>query len=224
MLGLCTGTPAPRITQTAPEALVIETGGHKSTVPEPGWFDRNKKGFEDWWRAMRLYLKANRIIGAEDKVIAVLSRFHGGTAGAFTQQKLDEIEEQDNTPSWDAFEAEIKLIYQDKTREANAEWHIETFTQGWKHITDFLIKFMALVAKAQTDDQHAIFLLKKNFNREIIRAILAYPPKKAPQMLEQWKVAIRAVGQGYKWTSIQYDYQTGSGITYGGIGKPIEIG
>ena len=103
----------------------METGEHKSTVPEPGWFDGNRKGFKDWWRAMRLYLKANRITGAEDKVTAVLSRFRRGTAGAFAQQKLDEIEEQDDTPSWDAFKAEIKLIYQDKTREANAEWHIE---------------------------------------------------------------------------------------------------
>jgi len=74
----------------------------------------------------------NRITGAEDKVTAVLSRFCGGTARAFAQQKLDEIEEQDNTLSWDAFEAEIKLIYQDKTREANAEWCIKMFTQGQK--------------------------------------------------------------------------------------------
>jgi len=44
---------------------------------------------------------------------------------------------------------------------------------------------MALAAKAQTDDQHAIFLLKKNVNREIIKAILAYPPKEALQTLEQ---------------------------------------
>jgi len=70
---------------------------------------------------MKLYLRANRITGAKDKVTAVLSRFCGGTAGVFAQQKLDEIDEQDNTPSWDAFEAEIKLVYQDKTRKANAE-------------------------------------------------------------------------------------------------------
>ena len=104
MSGLRTGAPAPRITQTAPEAPTMEMGGHKSTVPEPGWFDGNRRGFEDWWRAMRLYLKANRITGAEDKVTAVLSRFRGGTVGAFAQQKLDEIEEQDNIPSWDAFD------------------------------------------------------------------------------------------------------------------------
>jgi len=81
MSGPCTGTPAPRTTQTAPETPVMETGGHKSMVLEPGWFDGNKKGFEDWWRAMKLYLRANRITEAEDKVTVVLSRFRRGTAG-----------------------------------------------------------------------------------------------------------------------------------------------
>jgi len=70
---------------------------------------------------------------------------------------------------------------------------------------DFLIEFMALASKAQTDDQHTIFLLKKNVNREIIRAIVVYPPTQAPKSLEQWKVAIIVVGQGYKWTNIHYD-------------------
>jgi len=83
---------------------------------------------------------------------------------------------------------------------------------------------MALARKAQTDDQHAIFLLKKNVNKEIIRAIITYSPTQAPKSLEQWKVAITVVRQGYKWTNICYDYRTGSGITYGGMGKPIEIG
>jgi len=36
-------------------------------------------------------------------------------------------------------------------------------------------------------------------------------------------VAITTVGQGYEWTNIRYGYKTGSGITYRGIGKPMEI-
>jgi len=70
-------------------------------------------------------------------------------------------------------------------KKADAEWCIETFTQGKKHIVDFLIEFMALTSKAQTDNQHAIFLLKKNINREIIRAIMAYSPTQAPKSLKQ---------------------------------------
>jgi len=37
-------------------------------------------------------------------------------------------------------------------------------------------------------------------------------------------VAITVVEQEYKWANICYNYRTGSGITYEGIGKPIEIG
>ena len=129
----------------------------------------------------------------------------------------------DNTLSWDAFEAELQLVYSNKTKEADAKWCIETFTQGKKHITDFLIEFMALVSKAQIDDQHAIFLLKRNINREIIRAIIAYSPTQILKSLEQQKVAITAVGQEYEWTNIRYDYRIGSGIIYGGMGKPMEI-
>ena len=125
---------------------------------------------------MKLYLRANKVTDTNEKIITVLGRFQEGTAEAFAQQKLNKIDRGDNTPSWDAFKAELQLVYSDKTKEANIEWHIKTFTQGKKHIVDFLIKFMALASKAQTNDQHAIFLLKKNINREIIRAIMVYLP------------------------------------------------
>ena len=36
------------------------------------------------------------------------------------------------------------------------------FQQGKKHITDFMIEFKMLAMKAETDNMHAIFLLKKN--------------------------------------------------------------
>jgi len=37
-------------------------------------------------------------------------------------------------------------------------------------------------------------------------------------------MAIIVVRQGYKWTNIHYNYKTGSGITYGEMGKLMEIG
>jgi len=167
------GTPA-LITRMALVLAPIEVVNHKSIVPEPRWFNRDKKTFEDWWRAMKLYLRANKVTDTNKKIITVLGRFGGETAGTSAQQKLNKIDGGDNTPSWDAFEVELQLVYSDKTKEADAKWCIETFTQGRKHITDFLIEFMALVSKAQTDNQHVIFLLKENINREIIRAIMVY--------------------------------------------------
>ena len=52
--------------------------------------------------------------------------------------------------------------------------------------------------KAETDDMHAIFLLKKNVRADIIKTILGYPLMTAPDTLKEWKVAITLVEQKYE--------------------------
>ena len=52
--------------------------------------------------------------------------------------------------------------------------------------------------KAETNDLHAIFLLKKNIWADIIKTILGYPPMAVLDTLKEWKVAITSVGQGYE--------------------------
>jgi len=44
----------------------------------------------------------------------------------------------------------------------DAKWKIEMFKQGKKNTADFMIEFNTLAMKADTDELHAIFLLKKN--------------------------------------------------------------
>ena len=39
-----------------------------------------------------------------------------------------------------------------------------------------MIEFEALAMKADTNELHAIFLLKKNVRQDIIKTILGYPP------------------------------------------------
>ena len=87
-----------------------------------------------------------------------------------------------------------------------------------------MIEFKALAMKADTDELHTIFLLKKNVQQDIIKTILEYLPIAAPKSLKEWKAAIISVGQKYKSTEGQYDYKTGTGITYGGREQPIDIG
>jgi len=60
-----------------------------------------------------------------------------------------------------------------------------------------MIEFEVLAIKAETDNLHAIFLLKKNIWADIIKTILEYPPMAAPDTLKEWKVAITAIEQGY---------------------------
>ena len=119
---------------------------------------------------------------------------------------------------------EIKTMFSDKSKAADAEWKIETFKQGKQNTADFIIEFKALAMKADTDELHAIFLLKKNVRQDIIKTILGYPPIAMPETLKEWKVAITSVGQGYESTEGRHDYKTSTGITYGSRGQPMDIG
>ena len=92
----------------------------------------------------------------------ILTRLRGGVAGIYTQQKLDELDEKLGTQDWDDFIKELKTTFSDKTKAADAKWKIEMFKQGKKNIANFIIEFEALAMKADTDELHAIFLLKKN--------------------------------------------------------------
>jgi len=82
--------------------------------------------------------------------------------GIYAQKKLDELDEDNYTQDWDAFVKEIKTTFSDKSKAADAEWKIETFKQGKRNMANFIIKFEALAMKADTDELHTIFLLKKN--------------------------------------------------------------
>jgi len=54
------------------------------------------------------------------------------------------------------------MTFSDKSKTVDAEWKIKTFKQGKQNTADFIIDFEALAMKAETDELHAIFLLKKN--------------------------------------------------------------
>ena len=83
-------------------------------------------------------------------------------AGIYAQKKLNELDEELGTQDWEDFVKEIKTTFSNKSKTADAEWKIETFKQGKRNTTDFMIEFEALAMKANTDESHAIFLLRKN--------------------------------------------------------------
>ena len=87
-----------------------------------------------------------------------------------------------------------------------------------------MIEFKALAMKADTNELHTIFLLKKNVQSDIIKTILGYLPIVVLETLKEWKVAIISVGQGYESTEGQNNYKTGTGITYRGQEQPMDIG
>ena len=149
---------------------------------------------------MRLFLKNNRVMETDDRITAILAHLRRGVAGIYTQRKLNELDEETRTQNWEEFVWEIKTTFSDKMKAADAEWKIEIFKQEKKNTADFMIKFDALAMKADTDELHTIFLLKKNVQHNIIKTILGYLLITVPETLKEWKVAIISVGQEYKST------------------------
>ena len=131
-------------------------------VLDPGWFDSDQTKFEDWWRGIRLFLKSNRIMETDNRIMAILAHLRGGVVRIYAQQKLDELDKELGPQDWDDFVKEIQTTFSDKTKAADTKWKIETFKQGKKNTADFIIEFKALAMKVDIDELHAIFLLKKN--------------------------------------------------------------
>ena len=75
-----------------------------------------------------------------------------------------------------------------------------------------------------TDELHAIFLLKKNTQQDIVKTILEYAPIAMPETLKEWKVAIMSVGQEYESMEECHNYKTSTGTIYGGRRQPMDIG
>jgi len=163
----------------------VQVGLPKNMVLDPGWFDSDWSKFEDWWREIRLFLKSNRVNRTDDRITAILACLRGGVAGIYTQKKLDELDKDNDTQDWDDFVKELKTTFSDKSKAADAEWKIETFKQGKQNTADFIIEFEALAMKADTDELHAIFLLKKNVQQDIIKMILEYPLMAIPETLKE---------------------------------------
>ena len=76
-------------------------------------------------------------------------------------------------------------MFSDKNKTADTEWKIKTFKQEKKNTVDFMIEFKALAIKADIDELHAIFLLKKNVWADIIKTILGYLPIVIPETFKK---------------------------------------
>ena len=121
----------------------------------------------------------------DNRITAILARLKGGIVEIYMQRKLNELDEELGTQDWNNFMKEIKTMFSDKIKAADAKWKIETFKQGKKNTADFMIEFDALAIKVDTDELHAIFLLKKNTRQDIIKMILGYPLIAMPESLKK---------------------------------------
>jgi len=98
----------------------------------------------------------------DNRITAILACFRGDVVGIYTQRKLDKLDKELETQDWNEFVKKIKTTLSDKIKAVDAEWKIESFKQGKWNIADFITEFKVLAMKADIDELHIIFLLKKN--------------------------------------------------------------
>ena len=73
---------------------------------------------------MWLYLKSNRVMETDDRIIVILAYLREDIVGIYTQKKLNELDKELGIQDWDNFVKEIKTTFSDKTKAADAEWRI----------------------------------------------------------------------------------------------------
>ena len=56
-----------------------------------------------------------------NRITVILACLRGGVVGIYTQRKLNELDEELRTQDWDDFVKEIKTLFSDKTKAADAE-------------------------------------------------------------------------------------------------------
>jgi len=57
----------------------------------------------------------------DNRITAILACLRGGVAGIYVQKKLDELDKELGTQDWEEFVKEIKTMFSNKTKAADAE-------------------------------------------------------------------------------------------------------
>ena len=58
----------------------------------------------------------------DNRIIAILVCLRGDITDIYTQKKLDKLDEELGTQNWEDFVKEIKIMFSNKTKAADAEW------------------------------------------------------------------------------------------------------
>ena len=83
----------------------------------------------------------------DDRIIVILACLRRDVAGIYVQKKLDELDKELGIQNWEEFVKEIKTMFNNKTKTADAEWKIKTLKQEKQNTVDFMIEFNILAMK-----------------------------------------------------------------------------
>ena len=94
----------------------------------------------------------------DNRITAILAHLRGGVVEIYAQKKLNELDKELGIQDWEDFVKEIKIMFSDKMKAADAKQKIEIFKQEEKNMADFMIEFDALAMCYETLLTWTIFI------------------------------------------------------------------
>ena len=208
---------------------------------DPGEFDRDRLKFEDWWSNMQLHMLGFNKLTDIGKIIAMLTRCTKGEAASWALVKRQEVI-SDKLDDWKVFTKQLKARFTDPTKEQRALNDIHNFVQGKLSVQTYLNKFEQLKSRAKISDLDVLYLVKRGLTLAIMNKVYGNDDD-IPTDYATLSTKLRKIGTnldiawGYQRSTAgmannksgstshppKSDVRTGTGVTYGGAGKAMEL-
>ena len=200
----------------------------RKAIAKPEHFDGNRAKFADWWADLRLYLKGFTGLSHEARILTALGFFTKGEAAAWARVKKEEALD-DKLRSWEAFTSDVEARFADPIRAQKALNEVHNFTQGRLQVAQYLDQFEILKTISGVGDSEALYLVKRGLNPRILSLIYGNdsdPPTSYAEIIKK----ARKIGQNLDLNrgllmslgGSSNDRRSGSGVTYGGQGRPMD--
>jgi hypothetical protein len=224
-----------------------------SKAKHPSDFDGSYGRYRSWIREVKIKILVDKIRTDEEKILCALQYMKAGAALELRDAFLDEAIKDPDAPSFGTWKDFLKILdarFTDHHYQTRAREKVENFTQDRLSIQEFIIRLEMLFDQAQLSDEgERTRILKKNVHPNILTIV--YNSDTLPNDYDAWKEKIVKVGSlqedlqqiqrqramknpppptstpQSKYNIIvpppRTDKKTGTGITYGGRGQPMEI-
>jgi hypothetical protein len=221
----------------------------KLKLNKPPTFDGNTTKYRAWIQKIELFHRAHQITNDEQRIITTLSYMTEGSALDWCQAFTDVSLTCNDFGSWSIFKEQLDHWFKDQGTKEKSRDKLESYRQERQQIDEFVANLEWLFNDTKpTDESEKIRLLQKGAHRELLRSIYAQAP--LPQTYAEWRLKILTLGCFEEHFNQQFssrsttsatttshtphtlvtnihppaeNKRTGTGITFGGRGQPMEI-
>ena len=156
--------------------------------------DFDGSNYEDFARALKIYIGANNASFADDaqKIYVAISYFKSGSAATWAENFLEGHQyNPTNFGTWNAFLQAIKELFANVNKAEQVLDQLQKLKQGNMPVADFFQQFEILRRQAGRSqamyDKEMIHLLKYNVNWNVVDKILG--KETPPASFTEWKNA-----------------------------------